>query len=209
MDIEVRRRLVGHANHILSRPTTKKDFLVSIKAANTDKMIVTGEVYAPYVIDTYGHFMEPDEVEELCYSFMKLNLQRKIDVQHDNRSIEAVAVESFIARGHPDYNEGAWVVSVKIDDAEVWKDIKSGKLAGYSMQAIVRPVPVQIEYMAVGMSYGFTEDSDGHTHAFIAKLDDNGVIRSGRTSYDNGHSHEIKYGTATELSNGHKHRYFI
>lgn len=178
---------------------------------NDDQQIVTGEVYAPNVIDSHGEMMLPEDVETLAHRFLQLaTLKDSIDTRHNNVPITAYPVESFIARGHPDYNEGAWVASVKIDDAEVWAEVKAGGFNGFSWQAMVYKEPAVATVLINPEVIGETEAaSDGHTHFFFAELNADGKVTKGRTSTTNGHAHAIMAGTATEVEAGHAHRFFI
>ncbi len=184
-------------------------FSMAVKSVNTDQRIVTGEVYAPNILDTHDEMMEPEDVVHLAHTFMQLDLKNAIDVMHDNQVIDAMPLESFIARGHPDYNEGAWVLSVKINDDKAWKAAKSGKLGGYSVEASVYKVKAVVETENVPVAYGVTEKQEDHDHAFYAVINEKGVVVGGFTSVDNGHRHIIKYGTRTEITDGHAHRMFL
>lgn len=175
-----------------------------------DQQIVYGEVYAPNVVDSHGEMMTPEEVEKMCHRFLKeCVLAETIDKNHTNKVEDAHPVESFIARGHPDYNEGAWVLGVKINDKELWAEVKKGEINGFSFEAYCRKTNAVIVVETIPTSIGETEENDGHTHFFVAKIDADGRVVRGRTSTSNGHSHEIKRGTATELTDGHRHRIFV
>lgn len=184
---------------------------VEIKKIDNDKQIVYGEVYAPYVLDTHGEFMLPEDIKRMAHEFMSLKyLPRTIDTNHDQKSNGSYPIESFIARkGDPDYTEGAWVLGVQIADKQIWKSVKSGKLNGFSMQTLIRKKPVVIDLEYTPSNLGVTEETDGHNHIFYAELDESGRVIRGVTSTDNNHSHTIVKGTATEVSNGHSHRFFI
>ena len=191
-------------------PDLKKISLsVTIKSVDKDRQIVTGEVYAPYLIDSHGEMMEPEDVEYMAHAFIADGLTESYDVMHDNRVVKAKAVESWIARGHPDYNEGAWVLSTKIFDKKVWLAAKSGRIGGYSIEAMVAKVPAIVEYTVEPQVFGFTEAHSDHDHAFFAYVNKEGVITGGFTSIDNGHRHIIKFGTRTEVTKGHSHRFFL
>jgi hypothetical protein len=58
---------------------------VPIKKTDGEKQIVYGEVYAPYILDTYGEFMTPEDIEVMAHRFMQLDLSKVIDTQHDNQ----------------------------------------------------------------------------------------------------------------------------
>lgn len=183
---------------------------VVFKSIIADKQIATGEVYAPYVLDSHGEMMLPDGVETLAHRFLARFKNDQIDLMHNNKVVRAVVVESFIARkGDPDYNEGAWVLSVKIEDNELWQDIKVGKFNGFSMQAWVNKVEADVEIDYFPHIFGFTENADGHEHAFFIQLNDEGTIVRGVTSEYDDHVHSIVYATATEDSNDHAHRFML
>jgi hypothetical protein len=138
-------------------------------------------------------------------------LQTSIDVQHDNLTIQACIVESFIARkGDPDFEEGSWVAAVKIDDAAVWEQVKSGELNGYSFEILTYrdDMVVEVEYQS--WYYGFTDPDpiDKHTHPFIVRMDANGEIAWGQTGLgsDGSPAHFIKSSNITEKTDGRSHR---
>ena len=68
-----------------------------------------------------------------------------IDVNHQNDDVSAGVkiVENFIARADdPDFVEGAWVIGVHVLDDDIWNDILSGELNGFSYEALKNtPLP--------------------------------------------------------------------
>lgn len=184
------------------------DRLVRIKKIDAEKRVVYGEVYAPDVLDTYGDFMSAEDIELMAHRFLQLYaLKNTIDTNHDESSNGSYPIESFIARtGDPDYTPGSWVLGTKIVDDVIWEQILKGELNGYSFQALVRKLAVVVEIEMTPDAIGVTEEADGHTHMFYVEFDGDGKVVRGITSTDDGHSHEIKKGTATEKSNGHAHR---
>jgi len=184
---------------------------VAIKNVDFDKRIAYGEVYSPYVIDSHGDIMLPEDIELMAHRFMQLkNLDQAIDTEHDNVPNGSYPVESFIAReGDPYYAAGSWVLGIKINDFRVWNAVKSGELNGFSFQATVKKMPVVVEVDVPVQNIGATEVANNHRHLFFLEVDKDGRIKSGRTSTDNGHAHEIKAGTATESAQGHSHRIFV
>ena len=183
---------------------------ITVKSIDSKKHIVTGVVYAPFVLDSYGDFMSAEGIEELAHKFMSDSITKKIDVMHDNNVINAYAVESYINRENPDFPEGAWVVSVKVEDPEVWDKIEKGEYNGFSMEVLAKGVPVSVEYEVQQNIWGYTEkQEDGHNHAYYITVNETGKPLFGKTSVDNGHYHIIKCGSATEEAEGHAHRFFI
>ncbi len=190
--------------------TTK---ISAIKSIDEEKRIVYGMVYQPNTIDSHGDIMTAKDIEVMAHKFMQIpELDKTIDVNHDGVPVSAHPVESFIAKaGDPLYPEGSWVLGVKIFDEMIWRDVKSGKLNGYSFEAMVRKFPRVVEYEYVRNNFGETETALGHSHMFFAELDADGKVVRGRTSSDYGHAHEIVMGTATEVGgeSKHKHRFFV
>lgn len=183
---------------------------------SNDRKIVSGEVYAPFIIDTHDEMMLPEDVEIMAHRFLMDMRNQHIDVMHDNELVQAVVIESYIAKANdPDgYGEGAWVVSLKVEDDDLWDAIRTGVFNGFSIEAWVFKVKAEVEYDFLPIQYGFVEENAGHDHAFYVEVDEIGRVTRGITSVDDGHSHEILAGTATELSNDpqgvrHAHRYFM
>lgn len=182
-----------------------------ISKFDKDEMLVTGQVYAPDTIDSHGHFMTASELKRVAHQFMADGLQTSIDVQHNNKTVDAVIVESFIARkGDPDFEEGSWVATVKINDKDVWKAVKNGEINGYSFEILTYRDDVYVEVEYQSWYYGWTDPDphDKHTHPFIVRMDANGEIAWGKTGpgSDGSPAHYIKTSNITEKSGGHTHR---
>jgi hypothetical protein len=183
---------------------------VAIKKIDDDKRVVYGEVYAPYVLDTHGEFMTPEDIELMAHRFMKLDLGAVIDTNHDNNPNGSYPIESFIAReGDPDYTPGAWVLGVKVPDDSIWRMVKSGELNGFSFQSLVKAKEVEVDYAVVRDHIGETEDHGDHTHVYFVELDSMGRVIRGRTDNVLGHAHNIVRASVTETAAGHTHRFFL
>lgn len=186
-----------------------RQLVVRVKKIDEDHRLVTGVVYAPNELDTYGEFMTADDIVTMAHRFMRLDLSSVIDTNHDEQPNGSYPVESFIARkGDPDFAEGSWVMTVKVDD-DTWPRVKSGDLNGFSFQCMVKPVDVEVEYEVVRDHVGATEEAEGHTHALFVQLNDDGMVVGGYTSTDAGHSHQIGRASITGETAGHTHRYFL
>jgi hypothetical protein len=190
---------------------TKRTHIVAIKAIDEEKRIVYGEVYAPNRLDTYGEFMLADDIELMAHRFMQLPLHQTIDTQHDNIPNGSYPVESFVAReGDPDYTPGAWVMGVKVPDDRTWKAVKSGQLNGFSFEAMVLSVEMDVEYLVVRDHVGSVEPAMDHDHAYFVQMDEAGQVVGGYTSPGpDGHVHKIKRASLTEKTNDHTHRFFL
>jgi hypothetical protein len=185
--------------------------LVKITRTNEERKVVYGMVYEPNVLDTWGEMMLAADIETMAHRFMRdVVLADSIDKGHNEKPTGCYPIESFIARaGDPDYPEGSWVLGVKITDDNTWAEIKRGDLNGFSFQCMVRKLPAIVEVEVPIFDVGQTEAVDDHQHLFYVEYDNDGVAVRGRTSTVNGHSHEIFGSSATEVADGHSHRYFL
>lgn len=182
-----------------------------ISSVSEDERLVTGQVYAPDTLDSHGHFMTKSELRNVAHKFLMDGLLTSIDVQHDNQTINASIVESFIARkGDPEFEEGAWVATTKIDDPAVWQAVKDGVINGYSFEILTYRDDVDVEFEYQTWYYGFTDPNphDKHDHPFMVRLDENGEIIWGATGVgsDGSPAHPISKSNLTDMVDQHTHR---
>jgi hypothetical protein len=202
----MRSRLIWFA----PKGTDSKGKLVT-KAAEEDKRLVYGEVYAPNRPDVDGEFMTEADIREMAYAFMSNLRQKQVDVQHDNVLVPGcTVVESFIARdGDPDFLPGSWVVCMHVNDDLTWQKVKNGELNGFSVEANVVKVDgdVELEIPEEGVRGRTLPAVDGHLHQFHVVYGPDGKFKGGSTDVVDGHSHRIAAGTITEEANNHRHRF--
>ncbi len=105
--------------------------------ADTNNHYVTGIVYEPMTEDCHGNYMTAEEITKAAYWFAKNG--DKVDLQHSFEPIEdAAVVESWIAKVDFELNgenikEGTWLITAEVPDNEIWNNIESGKITGFSM----------------------------------------------------------------------------
>jgi hypothetical protein len=181
------------------------------KVSSDDEQLVMGQVYAPDSLDAHGHFMTARELKNVAHNFLADGLLTSIDVQHDNIPVDAVIVESFIARkDDPDFEEGSWVAVTKINDPAVWKMVKDGQINGYSFEILTYRSDLVVEIEFKSWYFGFTDPDphDKHTHPFIVRMDANGEIVPTETGIGSNGSpaHPITKSNLTGTISGHSHR---
>lgn len=80
-----------------------------------------------------------DVVENLAQQAAKKSI--RFNLEHSGENVNSIyIVESFISR--PDLSSlkfegvpyGSWFVSLKIEDDQIWADVKSGKYKGFSIE---------------------------------------------------------------------------
>lgn len=187
------------------------EHIATFKSVKEAKQIVYAEVYAPDRCDADNEFMRAEHIEKMAHDFLRAMKLDAVDHQHDQENKDGCCVvESFIARkGDPDFIEGAWVVGVHIDNADLWGKVLKGEINGFSMEAMVHKHTGDVEMEVPPVLSGKTlksEDSD-HTHEFHVAYSPDGTFLGGKTTTVDGHFHVIKRGTATESSEGHNHRF--
>ena len=116
---------------ILVVPMLKKD----------EERIVYGVVYEPDSTDAQGDAASAREIKKAAYRFMEE--AQVFKVNHQGSNVPVKILENFLAPttfsvGKKKIKKGSWVLVTRVLDDNVWEDIKSGKLTGYSMAGYAR-----------------------------------------------------------------------
>jgi len=109
---------------------------INIRKA-AEKRIVYGVVYEPDVVDTQGEWTDSEEIEKAAHKFVADF--RDFNIEHHGKLVKVALVESFCAPndmtiGAQRITEGTWVIGTRVDDDELWADVKAGKIVGFSLQ---------------------------------------------------------------------------
>jgi hypothetical protein len=184
---------------------------------NEAERLVYGEVYIPYRLDTDGEFAGPEEIRKACHWYMENSGPDAVDRNHDFVDTNCTIVENFIAKANdPDgFVEKAWVAGGHVHGDDIWNEVLSGGLNGWSMAGKADKERKLVRLTAVTHIKGQTEPSlglqkaDNHRHSFAIKFDEAGRVIPTRTGTAAGHSHVINRTTATEFEAGHAHRFDI
>jgi len=112
------------------------DVSIISKSDDDDERIVVGIVYEPDEEDTQGDYATAEEIRLAAYSFMENG--QTYHVMHKGVAVDIGVLESYLApvaflMGEETVKKGTWMLTSRIPDADMWADIKSGELAGYSM----------------------------------------------------------------------------
>lgn len=110
--------------------------------AEDEKRLVTGVVMEPGEFDAHGDITMAEEIEQAAYVYM-LNSQVVGD-QH-SQPAPAKIVESYIApadfeMGGQAVKQGSWIMTVKVEDDEMWEAVKSGDYTGFSIGGFAQKV---------------------------------------------------------------------
>lgn len=130
-------------------------FLVYTEKATSgsDRRLVTGIVLEPNVIDAQLDFEKPEVIERAAHRFVANYNRSSVDggtiigLMHQKfNNVGVELVESYIAPS--DFHlggsskeklvhKGSWVMTVHVLDDKLWKDVKDGKLTGFSVGGTV------------------------------------------------------------------------
>lgn len=111
---------------------------------NDDKMIIKGPALIPnkkiYRNDSLGEryvFMSEETVIKFAELLMNKNGNR-FNIGHTDESLQANIIESFFTEENNQFNvpKGSWIVSLKINDIDVWNKVKGGEFKGFSVEGL-------------------------------------------------------------------------
>lgn len=100
--------------------------------------IVTAPALVPGEEDSDGDIVTEEQIEAVAYKF--LTDYQNVDVMHTFRKV-ARPVESWILREpmtikQVELPKGTWLLSVKVEDDQVWDKIVKGEYNGFSVTAV-------------------------------------------------------------------------
>ncbi|MEC0125338.1 XkdF-like putative serine protease domain-containing protein [Paenibacillus pabuli] len=137
----------------LTKSAKKPDFQKQVRLitkADDAKKLVYGVVYEPEAEDTHGDMMTAEEIEKAVHGFMSNLAIAKgavMDTQHDFDPGVGDVVECYIAPvdfelGGETIRKGSWVLVTKASD-DIWEQIQSGDITGYSMAGTAEAIEKQ------------------------------------------------------------------
>lgn len=116
---------------------------VPIAKLNEEKRLVTGIVLEPDEVDAQGDTITEEEIAAAAHRFLKrYNAATKLGLMHKMfGDIGVELVESFVAPfdfelGSGKVKKGSWVITIHVVSDQVWNDVKSGKLTGFSIGGV-------------------------------------------------------------------------
>lgn len=149
---------------LVENPATKTQLVMFddesklLNFQDDDKQIVYSVAMRPNMLiprkDINGEpamvFYTEETIADLQQNFFKKNYHNGSTINHDGKVREDLYIfESWIVQD-PEKDKatllgmqvqrGDWITAQKIENAEVWQDVKSGKLTGFSIEAYLEPV---------------------------------------------------------------------
>lgn len=147
---------------LVDRPAIDKNFLafnennvqMSFAIQDEDQQIITGALMLAdkpiYRNDENGEYyvvFTKDTIKQIAQKFFAKGYQSNVNLMHDSgMKLEGLTMfESWITdskrgimamKGFEDVPDGSWFGSFKVNNPEVWKMIKEGKVKGFSVEGL-------------------------------------------------------------------------
>lgn len=147
--------LVGVAATGIKMLSFNENVKIEFITNSLDEQIVTAPILIPnqkiYRNDDMGEwfvYFSKETIKKVQQNFLKQGYQHNSTINHTSSPLEGITIiESWLVKdpnndksaalGFKDLTEGTWMVSMKIDNNEIWNDyIKSGKLTGLSVDSM-------------------------------------------------------------------------
>jgi len=157
--------------------TFKKQDKIEFKVQDKEKRIISGVALIPnkqiYRRDEqygeyYGYFSK-ETVETLAYDFLLNNKQNNITLQHMSNGNGVKLIESWLSKNENELGlqtpKGTWYVSYKVENDEIWEEVKNGDFNGFSIE-------VYIPQVKVNLDKDISELTDKEIDLLLAKIGD-------------------------------------
>lgn len=121
--------------------TTDEKILVTFVTKSVARRTATGIALVPHQVDAHGDIIDDEEVIlNAAEDFLAgINVYTGMGLEHKDMNPPIDLVQSFVV---PDSDmvinktvvkKGSWVVTVRINDDDLWKDVLEGKYTGFSI----------------------------------------------------------------------------
>lgn len=120
---------------------------VPIAKIDKEKRLVTGIVLEPDTIDAQDDTIDAEAIERAAHNFLsKYHKETRLGLLHKIfGEIGVDLVESWVSpldmvMGEEKVKKGTWVMTVKVLDDALWRQIKSGEITGFSIGGVATVV---------------------------------------------------------------------
>lgn len=151
-----------YAISMVESPAIEIDFValnnhedVKLQSYNEDKMVVVGAALVPdkpiYRVspsgEEYNIVFSKDTVRIASQIYMRDARGRNVTIEHAYPTGGVYLTESWIVEDKEkdksnfynlDVPVGTWMISMKVDNKDVWSDVKKGRLLGFSIEGMFK-----------------------------------------------------------------------
>ena len=142
---------------VVNKPAIESDFIalseevVELKVIDEEKKVLMGAALIPNKkiprLDkndkVYDIWFSEATIEKASQLFLMRNYQNEVTMEHNHKLKDMSVVESWIIEDSEmdksklygfSFPKGTWMVAMKVDNENVWNDVKAGKIKGYSIE---------------------------------------------------------------------------
>ena len=141
---------------VVESPAIESDFLalkkheVELKEVDTEKRILMGAALIPNKQiyrkneknEEYYIYFSEETVRKASELFFMNSNQNNATLEHKDKIDGMSVVESWITEGEHDksmnygfnFPKGTWVISMKVNNDEIWNKVKLGEIKGFSIE---------------------------------------------------------------------------
>lgn len=145
---------------LVELPAIESNFLCFSKedtfkfSTDEEKRIITGAVMIPQkrmlridekTGEEYYVYFSADTIQQAAYRWLQENMNHQFNLEHSDNTNKVDVVESWIINNqHNDKANslgfslpaGTWMMSCKVNDEELWNEIKEGTYNGFSVEGM-------------------------------------------------------------------------
>lgn len=141
---------------LVEYPAIQKNFIAfnnRLKfVANEEQRVVSGPLMIAdlpiYRRDDEGEYyvlFTADEIKKIVQRFFKKGYQAKVNIEHDKAIDGVYMFESYIIdrqrgitppKGFEDIADGSWFGSFKVENDNIWQEVKAGTFKGFSVEGL-------------------------------------------------------------------------
>ena len=140
---------------VVENPAIESDFValkkhqVELKTVNDEKRLLMGaalipdkQIFRKNGEDEYYIYFSKETIRKASQLFLKKANQNNATIEHEKKIDGMSVVESWIKEDKQDksnfygFNQpnGTWFITMKVDNEEVWKEVKNGNIKGFSIE---------------------------------------------------------------------------
>jgi hypothetical protein len=142
---------------VVHSPAIEENFIalnkheIELKEVDTEKRILMGAALVPNKQiyrrnaknEEYYIYFSSDTIRKASELFLMRSNQNNATYEHEKKLTGLSVVESWIIEDEEkdksklygfDLPKGTWMISMKVNNEEVWKDVKEGKVKGFSIE---------------------------------------------------------------------------
>lgn len=142
---------------VVHSPAIEENFValnkheIELKEVDSEKRILMGAALVPNKQiyrrnaknEEYYIYFSPDTIRKASELFLINSNQNNATYEHEKKITGLSVVESWIIEDSKtdksrlygfDLPKGTWMISMKVNNEEIWKDVKEGKVKGFSIE---------------------------------------------------------------------------